>query len=278
MPSSTTRELRSGCRRGNVSALDALLYHCADGVYAVALAAVEDEEQAQQTVRQVWLRLLKALKSLRFDADPARRLWRITERVVAEQVGREAARRARLSVTGEDGSVGLEGVRLPREVIEELSELTHGEAEAIRNRYRARRNAFRGFLASLLLTTVGVWVAVFMQRARVTEDIAQLKYECLRERIIRQELPAAIREVGFQLDYATEADREMAADCERVQLVLEEIANAQSLRQVNYLRYIRQRVTRHELADFVRSLEETFPEMSDTLPRVALALEEVESL
>ena len=61
-------------------------------------------------------------------------------------------------------------------------------------------------------------------------------------------------------------------------LVLEEIANSESLAQVNGLRYVRERVARHHLADFVRSLEETFPEMSDTLPRVALALEEVQNL
>jgi len=41
---------------------------------------------------------------------------------------------------------------------------------------------------------------------------------------------------------------------------------------------VRERVRRHHLADFVRSLEESFPDMSDRLPRVALALEEVQNL
>jgi hypothetical protein len=60
--------------------------------------------------------------------------------------------------------------------------------------------------------------------------------------------------------------------------VLEEIANSETLEQVNHLRYVRQRVTRHDLPDFVRSQEETFPEISDELTRVALVLEEVENL
>jgi len=47
---------------------------------------------------------------------------------------------------------------------------------------------------------------------------------------------------------------------------------------VNYLRYVRQRVSRHDLPDFVRTQEETFPEMSGELTRVALVLEEVENL
>ena len=69
MASSTMNELRTGCRRGNVAALDALLYHCADGVYAMALTAVDDEATAQELVREVWRRQLATLKGLRFEAD-----------------------------------------------------------------------------------------------------------------------------------------------------------------------------------------------------------------
>ncbi|MFW5866549.1 MAG: hypothetical protein ACOCX2_01960 [Armatimonadota bacterium] len=278
MASTATRELRTGCRRGNPSALDALLYNCADGVYAMALTAMDDEAEAQDVVREVWGRLLSALKAPRFNADPAERLWRISQRVLAERVGREAARRARRTATAEDGTVGLEGVRLPRAVLDELSELSAERAGDIRARYKARRTVFRGSLVALLLIAVGVWGAVFLQRSRMTNDIAQLKYECMRERIVQQELPVAIREIAFQLDDPTGADKETAADCERVLLVLEEIANSETLRQVNDLRYVRQRVTRHNLPDFVRAQEETFPEISDSLTRVALVLEEVENL
>jgi len=63
-----------------------------------------------------------------------------------------------------------------------------------------------------------------------------------------------------------------------VLLVLEEIGNAETLAQVNGLRYVRERVTRHGLPEFVRSQEETFPEMTGELMRVALVLEEVENL
>lgn len=278
MTSTTTRELRTGCRRGNPSALDALLYTCADGVYAMALTAVDDEAEAQEIVREVWGRLLSALKAPRFNADPAARVWRITERVLAERVGRQVARRARRTATAEDGSVGLDGVRLPRPVLDELSELSGRRAGEIRGRWKTRRAAFRGSLVALLLVAIGVWGAVFHQRSMKTNDIAQLKYECMRERIVRQELGVAIREIAFQLDDPTGADRETAADCERVLLVLEEIANSETLRQVNDLRYVRQRVARNDLPDFVRSQEETFPEMTRALSRVALVLEEVQNL
>jgi len=278
MASSTTRELRTGCRRGNVSALDALLYHCADGVYAMALTAVDDEAAAQAVVREVWRRLLTALRAPRFDADPAERLWRISERTLAQQVGRNAARKARRTVTEDDGSVGLEGVGVPRPILEELSDLSHAEAGAIRDRWRVRRNVFRTAIAALLLIAIGVWGAVFYQRSLATDNLAELQYDCLHHRIVRQELPMAVREIIFQLDDPTGADKETAADCERVLLVLEEIANAETLDQVNHLRYVRQRVSRHALPDFVRTQEETFPEMSGELTRVALALEEVENL
>ncbi len=278
MASSTTRELRTGCRRGNSSALDALLYRCADGMYAVFLCAVEDEEEAQRLVREAWEQLLVALKAPRFDADPARRVWRLCERLIADRAGRNAARRALKSVTAEDGTVGLEGVRLQRDLLEELSDLSREHAPDIRAHWKVRRNVFRGMLVALLLIALGVWTAVFVQRSRVSQDIAQLKYECLRQRIVRQELTLVMREITFQFDDPSGADREAVADCERVQLVLEEIANSTSLSQVNELRYVRARIIRHELADFVRSLEEIFPEMSDQLPRVALALEEVQNL
>jgi hypothetical protein len=271
-------ELRTGVRRGAVSALDALLYHCADGMYAMALTALPDERMAQDAVREAWRRMLTALQGARFERDQARRLWRITEDVLAERLDRATARAARRAVTGEDGSVGLEGVRLSREVLEELSALSAEHAETIRAHWRLRRWAQRGAIVALFAIAVGVWAAVFYQRTRFTGDLAQLKYDCLRERIARQELVSVMREAAFQLDDPTGADKETAADCERVLLVLEEIANSPTLRQISGLRYVRRRVAQHDLAGFVRSLEETFPEMADSLPRVALALEEVENL
>ncbi len=278
MASSTTRELRTGCRRGNPSALDALLYNCADGVYAMALTAVDDEQTAQQIVRDVWSRLLAALKKLRFDADPARRLWRITERILAESTSPQAAAKARRAVTSDVGSVGLEGARLPRELLDELPELSHDHCDAIRERWKVRRTVFRGSLIGLVLVAIGVWAAVFYQRSHATRDLRQLQYECLRQRIVRQELPAAMQEVAFQLDDPTGANREAAADCERVLLVLEEIANSPTLSQVSNLRYVRQRVARHHLPDFVRSQIQTFPGLSDALTRIALVLEEVQNI
>jgi len=278
MAATGTRELRTGLRRGHQPALDALLYQCADGMYAIALSGLPDEAAAQEVVREAWLRMLWALRGARFDADPARRMWRISEQVLAERLGRRPARAARRAATGEDGSVGLEGVRLPRALLEELAELSEEHAEGIRGRWRLRRDVFRGAVVALFLVAVGVWAAVFYQRSRVTGDLAALQYQCLRERVIRQELLTTMRDVTFQLDDPTGADQQTAADCERVMLVLEEIANSESLAQVNGLRYVRERVRRHHLADFVRSLEESFPDMSDRLPRVALALEEVQNL
>ncbi|HCA47514.1 MAG TPA: hypothetical protein DEP45_09220 [Armatimonadetes bacterium] len=278
MASSTMNELRTGCRRGNVSALDALLYHCADAVYAMALTAVDDEATAQAIVREVWRRQLAVLKGLRFEADPAQQLWRLAERTLAERVGREEAHRARRAVMADDGAIGIEGISLPRAVLEELSALTHAEADAIRDRWRVRRTALRAGIAGLVVIALGVWAAVFYQRAQTTGSIAELQYECLRARIARQELPVVMREIIFQLDDPTGADKETAADCERVLLVLEEIGNAETLAQVNGLRYVRERVTRHGLPEFVRSQEETFPEMTGELMRVALVLEEVENL
>ncbi len=278
MAATTMRELRTGVRRGHIAALDALLYRCADGMYAMALSATPDEEAAQDVVREAWQRMLWALRAARFDRDPTRRMWRLTEQVLAERFGAAAARAARRAATAEDGSIGLEGVRLPREVLDELSALSEEHAEAIRARWRVRRAVFRASILVLFVAAIGIWTAVFYQRSRVSHDLAALQYECLRQRIMRQQLPEAMREMAFQLDDPSGADKEAAADCERVMLVLEEIANSPSLQDINRLRYVRQRVSRHHLTDFVRSLEDTFPEMADVLPRVALALEEVQNL
>jgi hypothetical protein len=182
MAATTTRELRTGCRRGNPSALDALLYTCADGIYAMALIAVDDEAEAQEVVREVWQRLLSALRAPRFNADPAERIWTITEQVLSDRVGREAAQRARRAATSDDGSVGLEGVRLPRAVLDELSDLSEQQADDIRGRWKVRRRVFRGSLVALALIAVTVWGAVFYQRSRLTGDLEQLQYECMRSR------------------------------------------------------------------------------------------------
>ncbi|MGD9495706.1 MAG: hypothetical protein AB7Y46_05285 [Armatimonadota bacterium] len=275
MASNAMRELRIGVRRGLMSALDALLYQCADGMYAMALSAMPDESAAQEVVREAWRRLLWALRAARFDRAVDRRVWALTEQVLAERLDRAAAKRARQAVTGEDGSIGIEGVRLPREVLDELSALSEQHSQAIAARWRLRRRVFRASLVALFAAALGVWGAVFYQRARATGDLAQLQYDCLRQRIIRQELAALMREISFQLDDPTGADRLAAADCERVLLALEEIANSESLRQVNGLRYVRARIAKHDLAQFVLSLEEQFPEAADALPRVALVLEEV---
>jgi len=274
----TAVELRTGCRRGNVSALDALLYQTADGMYAMALSAMEDEETAREVVREAWERMLSALQGPRFSRDPRRAMWRITEQVLAERAGRERARAARRAVTDDDGRVGLEGVGLSREVLEELSAKSEQCAPTIRARWKVRRNVFRISIAALFLIAIGVWGAVIFQRARAGRDLEQMQYECLRQRVLRQDLTEVMREVSFQLDDPTGVDREAAADCERVMLVLEEIANSATLNEVSGLRYVRQRVRQHDLPQFVASLEETFPEMGESLPRVRLVLEEVQNL
>lgn len=270
--------LRSGCRRGEQAALDALLYGTADALYAFALAAMSDEEQAQQCLRETWRRLLEALGGLRFPQDPRQQLWGIAQRVVAERVSCEAAQSARRSIRREDGSEGLDGVRPPEELLQELSALSAERALLLHTRWRRRQQAFRSVVAALFVTAAVIWSAVFYQRAQRSHSLADLQYRCLRHRIIEHDLADSMRIAAGQLEDPAEADQEAAANCERIILVLEEIANNERLESVSRLRYIRQRVVRDQLADFARALPRDSAELQESLPRVVLVLEEVQNL
>jgi hypothetical protein len=273
-----SHELRTGCRRGDQAALDALLYGCADGIYAMALTVVPDEQAAQECVREAWRRMLSALQRWRFDGSPQRCARRIMLQVLAERVGAQAARSAEAAALRDDGSLGLDGVRLPEAVLQDLSSLSARQRPAIRASRLGRRHLFRAALAALVVTTALVWVAVLVQHARQSQGLAQLKFECLRRRVIKQGLPSAMREAAARLEDPTGADRVLAANCERVTLVLEEVANSESLAQLSGLRFARRRIAEHQLADFVRELADQEDGLSAAMQRVALALEEVQNL
>ncbi len=271
-------QLYTGCRRGDPAALDALLYGCADEVYALALTAMYDEAEAHECLRETWRRLLRSLGRLRFNKVPQDRVRRIAYRVVAERVGGPAARAARRAVTRPDGTMGLEGVRPPEPLLKELSLLTAERAPALRKHAIRRRHLFRGVLVGLFVVTIGVWSAVFYQRSRKNNDLAHLQYRCLRQRVIEQELATAVRVASGQLEDPTGADREASTNCERIVLVFEEIANNERLETVSGLRYIRQRVIKNQLAEFARSMPRDSEELRRNMPRVTLALEEVQNL
>jgi len=271
-------ELRTGCRRGDSAALDALLYGSADGLYAMALTVMPDEQAAQDCVREAWRRVLSALQRWRFDKSPQYRARRIMFQVLAERAGAEAARAAQQAAVHEDGALGLDGVRVPESILEQLSQLSAEHTPAIRARWRSRRRSFRRAFVALIIVAGLVWTGVFVQRVRQSRGLAQLKYECLRRRVIEQNLASAIREASDRLEDRTGADRVTAANCERATLVLEEVANSESLADLNGLRFVRQRILKHQLADFVRSLADEDDQLARPLRRVALVLEEVQNL
>ncbi len=278
MAAGTNHELRTGCRRGDPAALDALLYGCADGLYAMALTVMADEQSAQDCVRESWRRTLARLHGWRFGKNPRDQARRIMFQVLAGRVGADAARSAQRAVLREDGTLGLDELRLPENFLQELSELAHEQAASIQATRRARRRASHGALVALVLIAALVWTAVFVQRARRSYGLTQLKYECLRARIIEQNLVSAMRDAASRLEDPADAERVTAANCERVTLVLEEVANSDSLADLSGLRFIRQRILKHQLADFVRSLSDENDELRRPLRRIALALEEVENL
>ncbi len=273
-----SQELRTGCRRGDVAALDALLYGCADGLYAMALTAMSDEQAAQECVRETWRRMLSALQRRRFDRSPRGQARRIMFGVLAERVGVEAARASERTALREDGTLGLDNVQLPESVLEELSGLSGERAPAIRAAWHNRRHLFRGMVAALVIVAGLVWAGVFIQRSQRSHGLAQLKYECLRQRVIEQDLASAMREATSRLEDPTGADHALAADCERVTLVLEEVANSESLADLSGLRFVRQRIIKHQLADFLRALAAEDDQLRRPLQRVALVLEEVQNL
>ncbi len=277
MAPGTHTELRTGCRRGNTAALDALLYGCADDVYSLALAAMSDEQQAEECLRETWRRLLRALARLRFGV-PHHEVRRIAYRVVAERVGGRAARAARLAVTGSDGTMRLAGVQTPEEVLRELAALSAERAPTLQTHRRRRRLMLTGTVVTLFVITVGVWSAVLYQRSQQSGDLARLQYRCLRQRVIEHELAGAMRVAAGQLEDPMGEDREVAANCERIILVLEEIGNNDRLVTVSGLRYIKQRIARNQLADVSRSLPRDSAELQRSLPRITLALDEVGNL
>ena len=244
MPPGARPRLRTGCRRGEKAALDALLYGAADGLYALALAAVSDEEQAGECLRETWRRVLAALSGLRFGANPRESVWRIGCRVVAERVGGPRAKAAERIVRGDDGAAGLAGVTAPEDLLEELSALSEHHTPVLWAQWRGRRHLFRGGLVALFVIAVAVWSAVFYQRSLESSDLADLQYRCLRQRVIQHDLAATVRVAAGGLEDPGDADREAAANCERIILVFEEIANSEGLDGVHRLRYIRQRVAR----------------------------------
>ena len=241
----------------------------------MALTAVSDEDAAQECVRETWGRMLSALQRRRFDRSPQGQARRIMFSVLAERVGVEAARASERTALREDGTLGLDNVQLPESVLEELSGLSGERAPAIRTAWRSRRHLFRGMVAALVIVAGLVWAGVFIQRAH---GLAQLKYECLRQRVIEQDLASAMREAASRLEDPTGADHALAADCERVTLVLEEIANSESLADLSGLRFVRQRIIKHQLADFLRALAAEDDQLRRPLQRVALVLEEVQNL
>ena len=244
----------------------------------MALTVMADEQSAQDCVREAWRRTLVSLHRWRFDRNPHDQARRSMFQVLAGHAGVDAARAAERAVLREDGALGLDELRLSESFLEELSELAHQEAASIQATRRARRHVYHGAVTALVIVTALVWTAVFVQRARRSNSLVQLKYECLRTRVVEQNLVSAMRDAAARLEDPADADRVTAANCERVTLVLQEVANSDSLADLSGLRFIRQRTLKHQLADFVRSLSDEDDELRLPLRRVAQALEEVENL
>lgn len=281
MPSKRVRDnLYWRCRVGDSEALVTFLYQISDELYSAALIVAEGEQQAADFVQQTWNRLLQALKKWRFGGYLRPRTLNIMRRILTDVAGARAAQRAMDSVTSPLPNGSRSVATAPSALVEALVAETHKLAPTIAAAAQARRRRSRILLAGAgLVVAVLIGVSSGLYGRTVIARSPQVQFQCLQQRVVEANLLSALHDAYGELADPGGADRLQAQAYHRIGLVLEEIANAGSLADLQQLRYIKQRIDNEDLTAGARAA--AWDSSSYCRPRlmhIVLVLEEVQNL
>jgi len=272
------RSLYWRCRRGEPEALATFAYRVADDLYAMSLAACDDECSASKAVLEAWQRTLTRLGRWRFGGHLERHARREMLRGLRAAVG---ARRAKAAAKLSSQDFGDEHrPRLPEADVAQMAEQARDQAPVLQQR-AARRRARSKFalwtLAALFVATLGFGVTwqVYLSQP----SARSVRVRLLQERVLASDMANLVNDVADTLPDTDGANRKEAELYGQTVMALEEIANADNTAGTEGLYYVQQRVKELDLPAFLRDAAYRQEGSTQaTLLQAQLALEEVEAL
>ncbi len=272
-----TRTLERRSYRGDPEALRALLYGVADGLWAAALAASENEAGAEVLAEAAWLRWLENLGKWRSRADLVGWLRLALWDEIALRADPALGELALALWEGdEEGGVGA----APAALVERLEQDLAEALPTVQRRARARRRMVWG----AFLLACGVLAALSFGAVSMALHVSDLQarhvaWESLQQRVRTRHLDWAVRDLLFDLADPQGADKAAAQTLSQVVLVLEEIAESGARPGTQSLVYIRSRLEEGALVAQVRDMAlDSPPAAAPLLRQTALVLEEAKTL
>jgi hypothetical protein len=269
------RSIERRSYRGDPEALRALLYNVADGLWAAALGASEQEADAAGLAEAAWRRWLENLGRWRFRADLVGWLRLALWDEISLRADPPLAELA-LALWDGEGGVGA----APAALVEHLEQDLESALPAVQRRARARRKlVWATFLLACALLGALVTGAVEMTLRVATLQAQQVAWSCLQSDVRTRHLDWAVQDLLFDLDDPQGTDRAQAQTLSQAVLILEEIAESGARPGRQSLVYIRQRLEAGNLVGQVEDLAADAPPASaPLLAQTALVLEEVGTL
>lgn len=271
------RSIERRSYRGDPEAVRALLYNVADGLWAAALAASENEVGAEVLAEAAWRRWLENLGRWRFRADLVGWLRLALWEEIAQRADPALGDLA-LALWQSNGEGGVGPA--PAGLVERLEQDLDRALPAVQKRARRRRHlVWATFLVACALLAAATAGGVALSLRMATRQSRQIAWEALQERVRVRHLDWAVRDLLFDLADPQGADRQAAQTLSQVVLILEEIAESGSRPGRQSLNYIRQRLGEGNLVAQIRDMAvETSPAAAPLLAQTALVLEEAGTL
>ena len=271
------RSIERRSYRGDPEALRALLYSVADGLWAAALGASENEAGAEVLAEAAWLRWLDNLGRWRFRADLVGwlrlALWDEIAHRTDPALGEVALE---LWDGDKEGGVGP----APPALVERLEQDLTAALPLVQRRVRGRRRMVWGaFLAACAVLGALTAGAVSLALHVADQQARQVAWESLQQRVRARHLDWAVRDLLFDLADPRGADKHAAQTLAQVVLILEEVTESGARPGQQSLVYIRSRLEEGNLVAQVRDMAIEAPAPSaPLLAQTALVLEEAETL
>jgi hypothetical protein len=267
------RSIERRSYRGDPEALRALLYNVADGLWAAALGASENEAEAAVLAEAAWLRWLENLGRWRFRAD----LIGWLRLALWDEIAlRTDPALGELALELWDGGVGP----APVELVERLEQDLEAGLPAVQYRARSRRKlVWATFLLGCALLGALVVGGVDMAMHVATLQARQVAWTALQADVRTRHLDWAVQDLLFDLDDPQGTDRREAEALSQAVLILEEIAESGARPGAQSLVYIRERLEEGNLVAQIEDMAADAPPASaPLLAQTALVLEEVGTL
>lgn len=263
-------------RRGSPDALRALLHRGADQWYTAALMVCGDEQSAAEAVARTWRSLLDKLAGWRLGGGLRRRAESFLVHELSACASYHEADRA---VQRSRQMADEELIALPAERADELLACIADASDRIAAAHAVRARLFRIAHLALGVVVMGfISVAVWSVALGNQVSVTQVSWECLRQRIVAQDLPGVVADVTSEFSIAEDQSPTSAQALQQAGLILEEIANADQAGSPATMHRIGQRSRAEGLAAEVQVVAQRLPQqMRSELMRAALVLEEVEN-